>query len=179
MNRPLLHALAAIALLLCTSPALGQADACPSDLDGDGIVAGADLALVLGSWGPCKTCDGDVNGDHLVDGVDLAFVLTRWGGTCAPTLDSISPNQVYTFGGPFVVLRGSRLLGATGVTFNGSRASSLSVIDSQTLRVLPPPGKSGAITVRVSTPAGEFWSSPRFDATRAARNSGHQRPAFL
>ena len=23
------------------------------------------------------------------------------------------------------------------------------------------------------------WSSPRFDATRAARNSGHQRPAFL
>ena len=23
------------------------------------------------------------------------------------------------------------------------------------------------------------WSSPRLDATRAARNSGHQRPAFL
>ena len=23
------------------------------------------------------------------------------------------------------------------------------------------------------------WSSPRFDATRAARNPGHQRPAFL
>jgi hypothetical protein len=24
-----------------------------------------------------------------------------------------------------------------------------------------------------------LWSSPRFDATRAARNSGHQRPALL
>ncbi len=56
---------------------------CDADLDHDGIVAGADLALVLGDWGPCKGCQGDVTNNGLVDGIDLAFVLTLWGGACS------------------------------------------------------------------------------------------------
>jgi formylglycine-generating enzyme required for sulfatase activity len=57
---------------------------CDADLDHDGIVAGADLAIVLGDWGPCKGCRGDVTGNGTVDGIDLAFVLTLWGGACEP-----------------------------------------------------------------------------------------------
>jgi len=57
---------------------------CDADLDHDGTVAGADLALVLGDWGPCKGCQGDVTNNGVVDGIDLAFVLTLWGGACSP-----------------------------------------------------------------------------------------------
>lgn len=48
------------------------------DLNGDGIVNGADLALVLGSWGACAGCPADLNGDGVVDGADLAVVLGNW-----------------------------------------------------------------------------------------------------
>jgi len=26
---------------------------CPADLDGDGIVSGADVGILFGDWGPC------------------------------------------------------------------------------------------------------------------------------
>ncbi len=59
---------------------------CVGDLNGDGLVDGADLAAILGSWGDCDGGDcvpADLNGDGLVDGADLAAVLGNWG-TCAP-----------------------------------------------------------------------------------------------
>jgi len=55
----------------------------PGDINQDGIVDGADLALVLGVWGACpKTgeCPADVNQDGVVDGADLAIVLGNWSG---------------------------------------------------------------------------------------------------
>ncbi|NDC10374.1 MAG: hypothetical protein EBZ75_13750 [Oxalobacteraceae bacterium] len=43
-------------------------------------VEGADLAIVLGAWGPCPgVCPADFNGDGVVDGSDLAVVLGAWG----------------------------------------------------------------------------------------------------
>ena len=50
----------------------------PADINGDGIVDGADLARVLGAWGT-DAPGGDVNGDGIVDGADLALVLANWG----------------------------------------------------------------------------------------------------
>ena len=51
-----------------------------ADINGDGEVNGADLALVLASWGePCLGCAADVNQDGEVDGADLALVLAGWG----------------------------------------------------------------------------------------------------
>lgn len=61
----------------CLGVTLG---ASPADLDGDGSVDGSDLAIVLGSWGPCADCVADVNRDGTVDGTDLAFVLGGWTG---------------------------------------------------------------------------------------------------
>ena len=51
---------------------------CPGDVDGDGVVSGVDLAIVLGAWGS-NDADADVSGDGTVDGVDLAIVLGAWG----------------------------------------------------------------------------------------------------
>lgn len=49
----------------------------PADLNNDGVVNGADLAILLGAWG--TTGPGDINGDGIVNGADLAELLSRWG----------------------------------------------------------------------------------------------------
>ncbi|MFO0893600.1 MAG: LamG-like jellyroll fold domain-containing protein [Phycisphaerales bacterium] len=46
------------------------------DLNGDGIVDGADLGLLLANWGT-PACD--LNGDGIVDGGDLGVMLGNWG----------------------------------------------------------------------------------------------------
>ncbi len=50
----------------------------PGDLNGDKAVNGADLGLLLASWGPCQGCDADLNGDGTVDGADLGLLLSAW-----------------------------------------------------------------------------------------------------
>ncbi len=50
-----------------------------ADLDGDGEVGAADLALLLGQWGPCNGCPADLTGDGAVQGDDLAQLLASWG----------------------------------------------------------------------------------------------------
>jgi hypothetical protein len=52
---------------------------CPKDLDGDGTVGGADLAMLLAAWGTSGASDIDGDGD--VDGADLALLLAAWN-TC-------------------------------------------------------------------------------------------------
>ncbi len=49
------------------------------DLDGDGLVGGADLTLLLASWGTCSgDCPGDLDANGRVDGADLARLLVEW-----------------------------------------------------------------------------------------------------
>lgn len=52
---------------------------CSADFNGDGGINAADLALLLGSWGPCGECPGDLNDDGDVDAADLALLLASWG----------------------------------------------------------------------------------------------------
>ena len=58
-------------------------ECCLGDINEDGVVDGADLALLLGDWGGCPgggaPCPGDLNGDGVVDGADLAVLLGAWG----------------------------------------------------------------------------------------------------
>lgn len=49
------------------------------DFNGDGLVDGADLGLVLGAWGMTDPPTGDATGDGVVDGADLSAVLSAWG----------------------------------------------------------------------------------------------------
>ena len=51
-----------------------------SDLNSDGRVDAADLALLLNSWGSPKG-PADINRDGAVNGVDLAILLGQWGWT--------------------------------------------------------------------------------------------------
>ena len=49
----------------------------PADLNNDGHVDGADLAMLLNQWGTNGTADLDH--DSLVGGSDLAILLNAWG----------------------------------------------------------------------------------------------------
>ena len=46
-----------------------------ADLNGDGVVDGADFGLLLSAWG---TPDADLNGDGTTDGSDLGILLGAW-----------------------------------------------------------------------------------------------------
>jgi hypothetical protein len=49
----------------------------PADLNGDGVVNGADLGALLSQWGQPGT--GDLNGDGIVGGADIGIMLANWG----------------------------------------------------------------------------------------------------
>ncbi len=51
---------------------------CSADLDGDGLISGPDLGILLGAWGSAVSV-ADVNGDATVDAADLAVLLGAWG----------------------------------------------------------------------------------------------------
>jgi len=48
----------------------------PADLNGDGVVNGADLGILLSAWG--QAGPGDLNGDGTVNGADLGVLLSSW-----------------------------------------------------------------------------------------------------
>ncbi|MBL9148184.1 MAG: hypothetical protein JNM94_05760 [Phycisphaerae bacterium] len=52
----------------------------PADLDGNGVVDGGDLGILLGAWGDCPEtcCAADLNQDGVINGADLATVLGAW-----------------------------------------------------------------------------------------------------
>ena len=50
------------------------------DLNEDGRIDGADIALLLANWGTApKDGFGDLDGNGTVGGTDLGILLTRWG----------------------------------------------------------------------------------------------------
>ena len=55
-----------------------EEDPCVGDLNEDGRVDGADMGLMLGSWGTSDP-GADLDGDGDVDGADLGLLLGSWG----------------------------------------------------------------------------------------------------
>lgn len=51
---------------------------CASDLNNDRVVTGADLGVLLGSWGQSDV-PADLNADGVVGGADLGILLGSWG----------------------------------------------------------------------------------------------------
>jgi hypothetical protein len=49
----------------------------PGDIDGDGVVGGADLAALFNNWGFGGATD--LNGDGVTNGDDLSILLSNWG----------------------------------------------------------------------------------------------------
>jgi hypothetical protein len=81
----------------------------------------------------------------------------RFAFVDAPTLTNIAPTSGSTDGGTTVTLTGTSLTGTSSVTFGGSAAASLTVLNDTTVTVVAPdaPGHApGAVAVVLTTPAG-------------------------
>ncbi|MBL9118856.1 MAG: hypothetical protein JNL80_02940 [Phycisphaerae bacterium] len=64
---------------LCVAAATdGCVQASPADLDGNGVVSGADLAMLLAGWG--NPGPSDLDGSGTTDAADLAMLLAAWSG---------------------------------------------------------------------------------------------------
>ena len=82
-NMKLINVASAIifATVLMFAPLTQSAQAqCPEDVNHDSNVDGADLTIILSSWGTNGgSTGGDINLDGIVNGIDLALVLSKWG----------------------------------------------------------------------------------------------------
>lgn len=60
---------------------VGGNGAIVGDLDGDGVVGGGDLGLLLSAWGTCAApcCAADLDASGVIDGADLGIMLGAWG----------------------------------------------------------------------------------------------------
>ncbi len=98
--------------------------------------------------------------------------LTYVGGTgndvvlkvdLAPTITSnVSPASGSTAGGTSVTMTGTNFTGATGVTFGGAAATSVTVVNSTTITAVTPAGTAGTASVIVTTPAGSNAANTLF-----------------
>jgi hypothetical protein len=71
----------AVGFKLLGVPYSGGEPPIPGDLNGDGVVNGADLAILLGCWGDVTNpacAPADLNADGTVNGADLAVQLGNW-----------------------------------------------------------------------------------------------------
>jgi len=143
----------------------GELPPCRADLDGNGLVGGGDLAVLLGEWGdPC--CGADLNGDGLVNAADITVLLGEWSTQCSPVLNGLAPTGGSILGGTEVVLSGRHLAAASEVAFGGVPATDVEAVDGTTVVAVVPARKSvGTVDVSVTTPFGTVTLAGGFNYT--------------
>lgn len=90
--------------------------------------------------------------------VGLSLVSMSGGASArslSPTVVSVVPDHGPVAGGTIVTISGSNLLGATGVTFGSTPASTIINRTESRLQVISPPGTAGpAVNIQVTTSEG-------------------------
>ncbi len=75
-----------------------------------------------------------------------------------PTVSSISPNSGTTLGGTAVMITGTNFAGGATVTFGGTAATNVVVVNGTTITATTPVGSAGAVTVTVTNPGPQNGS---------------------
>ena len=107
------------------------------------------------------SCAGDNNGDGLVNGVDLAIVLGAWG-VCPGTITSVTPLHGSILGGTQITINGTNLAGTTAVKIGGVDCASLQVLSPTLVKAVTPAGSAGEVPISVITPAGTLLAPTPF-----------------
>ena len=108
-----------------------------------------------------ESCGGDNNGDGLVNGVDLAIVLGAWG-VCPGTVTSVTPLQGSILGGTQITSNGTNLAGTTAVKIGGVDCTNLQVFSPTLVKAVTPAGSVGEVPISVITAAGTIFSPAPF-----------------
>jgi formylglycine-generating enzyme required for sulfatase activity len=99
-------------------------------------------------------CAGDNNGDGVVSGDDLAIVLSSWGEVCLGTVTSVTPLHGSTLGGTEITINGTNLGGTLAVEVGGVACTNLQVLSSTLVKAVTPARNSGAVAITVISAAG-------------------------
>ncbi len=75
-----------------------------------------------------------------------------------PTVSSVSPNSGSTAGGTAVTITGTNFVAGATVTFGGTAATNVVVVNSTSITATTPAGSAGAATVTVTNPSGQAGS---------------------
>ena len=116
----------------------------------------ASVALVAAAPAHAQACGSDINGDGSVDGGDLSILLVNWGAcpVSAPTISQVTPNSGPAGGGTVFYIGGTNLNRATSVTVGGVAATILAAHPTVIVATTPANIIPGAKTVAVTTPSG-------------------------
>jgi formylglycine-generating enzyme required for sulfatase activity len=108
-------------------------------------------------------CAGDNNGDGVVNGHDLAILLSSWGEVCASTVTSVTPLQGSTSGGTEITINGTNLGGTLAVEVGGVACTNLQVLSSTLVKAVTPARKSaGEVAITVISEAGTATAANAF-----------------
>lgn len=86
-----------------------------------------------------------------------------------PTVSSLSPATGFMTGGSTITLTGNGFTGATAVSFGGTPATNLSVVNDTTLTVTLPTHSAGTVDVSVTAPGGTGTATGVFSYSTAGR----------
>jgi hypothetical protein len=75
------------------------------------------------------------------------------------TFTSITPATGTTAGGTPVVIKGTNFAGVTGVTFGGTAATQVKVVDDSTITCVTPAKSAGAVNVVIADDAANVTAS--------------------
>jgi formylglycine-generating enzyme required for sulfatase activity len=130
---------------------------------GLGVLAGS-WWLAPPAWSQCVA--GDVNGDGLVNGIDLSVVLSQWNASCPAVISSVTPGAGPIAGGTAITITGENLGDVQSVTIGGLLAVEVVGIDPTTITAVTPAGKKvGPQDVVVTTTAGSVTLAEGFRFT--------------
>jgi len=112
------------------------------------------MAVGMGGTASAQCIEGDNNGDGVVNGIDLAIVIANWGNTCPAVIESVSPPSGVLAGGTEITITGQQLGGVQSVTIGGVPATNVMSVDASTITAVTPPSKAqGPKDVVVTTTA--------------------------
>lgn len=124
-----------------------RAQASPVDHTNDtGVLPKDDPTLAINREAPNVFKPSD--GSYVISTPKLS------GGLAAPEVSTVAPNTGGVGGTTVVTISGDNLSDVTGVTFGGTAATGLQIVDDQTIRVTAPAHAAGAVNVVVTDPDG-------------------------
>lgn len=94
---------------------------------------------------------------------EITFKLGHPAISFSPSgITNISPDEGDPAGGDAITITGAGFTGATDVTFDGTSATSIVVVDDNTITCVNPSHASGPVDVIVYTPGGDYTATAGF-----------------
>jgi formylglycine-generating enzyme required for sulfatase activity len=126
------------------------------------VLAALCAAVVAPPAAHAQNCAGDLNGDGIVNGADLGIVLANWG-VCPPNVTQVSPLTGSVLGGTVLSITGGGLSEVSAVTVGGAACTQVTVLSPTLVRATTPAGAAGQAAIRVIAPTGTTLAPQPFN----------------